>query len=117
MPKHLSLSPHLPVEELEQRYRQACDPVQRSQFQIVWLLASGKRSQEVSQVTGYSLRWVRIIARRYNQLGPEGLGDARHRNPGGAPLLDELQQAHLVQAMEGPAPGGGQWNGPKGRSG
>lgn len=110
MPKRVTIQPLLNATELETRYRQAKDPVERSHYQIVWLLASGKTTQEVAQVTGYSLDWIRKIVRRYNQLGPDGLGDRRHENPGGEPLLSEDQQAQLWQALHGPAPDGGLWN-------
>jgi len=110
MPKRVTIQPLLNATELETRYRQAKDPVERSHYQIVWLLASGKTTQEVAQVTGYSLDWIRKIVRRYNQLGPDGLGDRRHENPGGEPLLSEDQQALLWQALHGPAPDGGLWN-------
>ena len=52
MPKRITIAPHLPIEELEQRYRQAKDPVERSHYQIIWLLAQGKCSQEVATVMG-----------------------------------------------------------------
>ena len=113
MGRHLSLSEHLPLDVLEQRYRQAKDPVARSQWQIIWLLASGQLSHQVATVTGYSAHWIRTIARRYNQQGPDAIGDQRHHNRGGKPLLNDEQQAYLLQALEGPAPGGGKWNGPK----
>ncbi|NER02426.1 MAG: helix-turn-helix domain-containing protein [Okeania sp. SIO3C4] len=41
------------------------------------------------------------------------MGDGRHQNRGAKPLLDEQQQALLVQALEGKPPGGGRWSGPK----
>lgn len=110
MPKRVTVQAHLSITDLESRYRQSKDPVERSHYQIVWLLASGKTTQEVAQVTGYSLDWIRKIVRRYNQDGPEGLGDRRHENPGGEPLLSQEQQAQLWQALHGPAPDGGLWN-------
>jgi len=58
MPKRIIIAPHLSVEELEHRYRQAKDPVERSHYQIIWLLAQGKLSQEVASVTGYSRIWI-----------------------------------------------------------
>jgi hypothetical protein len=64
MPKRISIVQHHELDELETRYRQSKDSVERSQYQIVWLLRSGKTTQEVSEVTGYSLRWIRIIAKR-----------------------------------------------------
>src|SRR5215207_1119023 len=116
MPKRLELSPHASTEELERRYRKAKDPVQRSHHQIVWLLSEGRTTEEVCEVTGYSPGWVRRIARRYNELGVEGVGDRRHFNPGAREraLLDETGQAELREALlEGSPPGGGMWSGPK----
>lgn len=110
MPKRVTVLPHLSSSELESRYRQAKDPVERTHYQIVWLLTSGKTTQEVAQVTGYSLDWIRKIVRRYNQKGIEGLGDGRHHNPGGEPLLSQAQQMQLSEALQGPAPDGGLWN-------
>jgi transposase len=115
MPKRLELSPHASTQELEHRYRKAKDPVERSHHQIVWLLSEGRTTQEVFEVTGYSPGWVRKIARRYNERGVEGLGDRRHGNPGakGRSLLDEAGEAQLLEALQGPPPGGGMWSGPK----
>lgn len=83
MPAYLRLPAHLPLSELERRYRAARDPVARSHWQILWLLSSGHRAAAVAQVTGYSVNWVREVARRYRQQGPDGVGDRRHHNPGG----------------------------------
>jgi len=118
MPKRLELSPHASTQELEHRYRKAKDPVERSHYQIVWLLGEGKSTGEVCEVTGYSPGWVRHIARRYNEQGLEGLGDRRHSNPGAKEraLLDEEGEAELREALVGPPPasvGGGMWSGPK----
>src|SRR5215212_11111984 len=107
--RRLRVPPHLTVEELEQRYRWATDPVARSQWQMVWLLSGGAPTAEVARVTGYSVNWVREIARRYREEGPAGIGDRRHSNPGAAPLLDAGQQAQLRVALGGPAPHGDLW--------
>ena len=71
----------------------------RSQWQILWLLSRGTPTAEVAGVTGYSVNWVREIARRYREDGPAGMGDRRHRNPGAAPLLDAEQQEQLRAAL------------------
>ena len=109
MARPLVTPPHLPVAELERRYRAAADPVARSHWQIVWLLARGSPTAAVADATGYSENWVREIARRYRAGGPGGLGDRRHGNPGGAPLLAPAQQEELRAALAGPAPDGGLW--------
>jgi transposase len=108
MARRLAIAPHLTIAELEQRYRQAGDPVARSQWQIVWLLAGGMATAEVARVTGYSARWIQEVARRY-RAGPQAIGDRRHGNPGAAPLLNSKQQEQLRQALGGPAPDGGLW--------
>jgi transposase len=109
MPRSLIVPPHLTLDELEQRYRRADDPVARSQWQIVWLLASGASTAAVARSTSYSVNWIREIARRYREEGADGIGDRRHGNPGAAPLLNPAQQEQLRAALAGPAPGGGVW--------
>jgi transposase len=113
MPKRLSIQAHLALDELESRYRRAKDPVARSHWQIIWLLAQGLASAQVADVTGYTINWVRTIARRYNQQGPAGLEDRRHHNPGAAGLLSLAQRRALSAALEQPPPDGGIWTGPK----
>ena len=58
MPKRLTIQPHLSLGELETRYRQAKAPIERSHYQIIWLLASGRPTEEVADVTGYSRNWI-----------------------------------------------------------
>jgi transposase len=108
MARKMTVAPHLTVEELHQRYREAADPVARSQWQMRWLLAQGTPTAQVAEVTGYTVRWVQDIARRY-RAGPAAIGDRRHGNPGAAPLLDADHQAALRVALAGPAPDGGLW--------
>lgn len=111
MPACLVLPSHLPATELEARYRGARDPVARRHWQISWLLSRGERATAVARVTGYSVNWVREIARRYRRDGPAGVGDRRHQNPGSAALLDAAGKAALATALAGPAPDGGLWTG------
>jgi transposase len=73
------------------------------------LLGRGAPTAEVAGVTGYSVNWVREIARRYREDGPPGVGDRRHGNPGAAPLLDAAQQEQLRAALRDPAPNGDLW--------
>jgi transposase len=109
MARRLGLPAHLTVDELGRRYRRCRDPVARSHWQIVWLLAGGTPTAEVARLTRYSVRWVLEIARRYRDEGPAGIGDRRHGNPGAAPLLNATQQEQLRAALAGPAPDGGLW--------
>lgn len=111
MARRLSIPAHLTLDELEQRYRRARDPVARSHWHILWLLSSGTPTAEVARVSRYSVNWVREIARRYREDGPAGIGDRRHGNPGATPLLAWPQQEALRAALGGPAPDGGLWTG------
>lgn len=113
MPKRVTIHPHLSTEELGQRYRQSQEPIERSHYQIIWLLSQGKRTEEVAEVTGYSRSWIYELVRDYNRNGPKCLGDGRRDNPGALPLLNEEQQANLIQVLREPAPDGGLWNGRK----
>ena len=113
MPKRITIAPHLSVEELEKRYRKTKDPLERSHYQIIWLLAQGRRTEEVAAITGYSRNWIYELVWGYNRIGPETLGDGRHQNPGAKPLLDDVCCANLLQALRGPARDGGFWNGRK----
>jgi transposase len=101
---------------LEGLYRKASDPVLRTHLLMVWRMSLGDSVGEVARMVGYSGKWTREIARRYDSEGVEGLGDRRHDNPGAKEraLLDEEGQAELRAAvLEGSPPGGGMWSGPK----
>ncbi len=112
MPKTIKLEAHLNSEELEHRYRKAHDPVERSHYQILWLIGEGRTTTQVMEVTGYSRGWIQQLARRYNADGPEALGDRRHRNPGARDraLLTADQREELARALRKPPPDGGMWN-------
>src|SRR5918995_6385805 len=109
MARRVQLADHLSAAELACRYHCATDPVERTQFHILWLLAQGRSRQEVAEVTGYSLRWISAVVKRYNAEGPDALCDRRHANPGAAPVLTPEMQQDLRLALHGPAPNGGQW--------
>ncbi len=102
---------------MEGLYRKASDPVLRTHLLMVWRMSLGDSIREVAGMVGYSQKWTREIARRYESEGVEGLGDRRHANPGArerALLDEEGQEAELREALlQGPPPGGGMWNGPK----
>lgn len=114
MPKRITIFGHLSLEELERSYRQAKESVKRTHYQIIWLLAKGARTEEVVAATGYSRSWIYELVWGYNRIGPAALGDQRSLNQGSSePLLDDVQQALLWQALQEPPPEGGQWNGRK----
>ena len=110
--RRIRLAPHLTVEELGQRYRRAQEPVERSRWQMLWLLAQGQQAQQVAAVTGYCAKWVGLVARQYNAAGPAGVPKRRPQRVSQRLLKPELA-AELAQALEGAAPDGGLWTGPQ----
>jgi len=113
MPKRISIAEHSNITELEQHYKQAKDGIESRQYQIIWLLAQGKKTLEVEKITGYSRTWIYALVKRYNELGISGIGDHRSQNQGAKPLMGDVEQAQLWQALQENAPDGGFWNGRK----
>jgi transposase len=113
MPRHLKIEFYLSLEELENQYRQAKEGREKTHYQVIWLLAQGKATKMVAEVTGYSLSWIYELVRSYNLYGPSILGDQRRHNQGAEPLLNDQQQALLWQALQEPPEDGGLWSGPK----
>lgn len=113
MSRRLSLAPHLTTDDLESRYRHSRDPVERSHWQMLWLLSQGHPCPEVARLVGYAPDWVRTIVHRSNDQGPAGVTDRRHANPGQIPLLSPALRTDLDAALAGPAPDGGLWTSPK----
>jgi transposase len=109
----LAVAGHLSAAELGRHYRAARDRVERGHLHVVWLLAQGRGAAEVARIMGWSGLWVAEIVRRYNEAGPEGLGDRRRRNAGAKPLLREADEAALRAALAAPPADGGLWTGPK----
>src|SRR5258708_815298 len=102
MPRRIHLEPHLTDDELQKRYRAAADPVERSHWHFLWLLAGGMTATAVAAVTGYSAYWIGRIARRYNTDGPDSVQDRRHTMCAGRP--DRLPTA--TAGADGASPSG-----------
>ena len=99
--------------ELEARYEAAADPIAKSHFHTLWLLSSGYEVEEVAELLSFSTRWVRALSKRYNEGGPEALGDRRVDNGTKPTILTPDALAALKERIKTPPDDGGLWAGPK----
>lgn len=113
MPNRLTLTPHLPTEALEQRYRACRDATERSHWHMLWLVDQDYTCPAVAHLTGYSADWIRTIVHRYNDDGPAGLVDRRRANRGRPPVVPPDVRVDLRAVLADPPPDGGLWTGPK----
>lgn len=104
---------YLNTEELLERYRSARHTTEKLHWQVLWLIAEGKKADEVAEVTGYTVNWVRTLVGRFNEDGPQAVLDGRRGNSGRPALLSETEGKELEEALGGAAPGGGLWSGPE----
>jgi transposase len=108
-----AIKPHLSVAELEHRYKSATEPIGKSHFHALWLLARGYAIDETAEVLSFSPRWVRILIKRYNEGGPALLGDQRVHNGTEPTILTAEALGALKERLKTPPDDGGVWTGPK----
>lgn len=108
-----NIEPHLSIAALEERYKTATEPIAKSHFHAVWLLASGYSCEQVAKLLSFSTRWVKALVKRYNEGGPERLGDQRAHNGTEPTILTLEALAALKQRIKTPPDDGGLWTGPK----
>jgi transposase len=108
-----TVKPHLSIIELEARYEAAADPTAKSHFHALWLVASGYKVSEVAKLLSFSTRWVNILVKRYNDGGPDCLGDQRANNGAAPTILTPAALAALKERITSPPDDGGLWTGPK----
>lgn len=99
--------------ELEARYKAAADPIAKSHFHALWLLSAGYGIEEVAELLSFSARWVRELTRRYNEGGPQTLGDQRVHNGTKPTILTPAALAGLKERIKTAPDDGGLWSGPK----
>src|SRR3954452_16873408 len=98
---------HLSIAELEERFRTAKDPILARHVQVIWLLAQGHTSAEVSTVTSFVPRWIEPLRARYNAEGFAALGDLRRHNGRAPSLLKPDLLERLRVRLADPPPDGG----------
>ena len=98
-----TIEDHLSSAELEARYKAAADPVAKSHFHALWLLSSGYGIAQVAEFLSFSTRWIRLLINRYNQDGPEALGDRRAGNGAAPKILTPAALAALKERVKNAA--------------
>jgi transposase len=108
-----AIKPHLSSAELEHHYETAAEPIAKSHFHALWLLSRGYDIEETAEILSFSTRWVRNLIKRYNEGGPERLGDQRVYNGTEPTILTPAALEALKQRLRTLPDDGGQWTGPK----
>ena len=108
-----AIKSHLSARDLEHGYKTASAAVAKSHFHALWLLRRGYSIDQVAGLLSFSTRWVRILIKRYNEGGPDRLGDQRVHNGTEATILTPEALAALRERLQSPPDDGGQWTGPK----
>jgi transposase len=107
---------HLPPEEIGRRYRSCRSGVEKTHWQVLWLLTRPDRPfspAQAAQQVGLSAVWARQILKRWNAQGPDGLVDRRVEANGGQSKLTPEQHIDLWAALRKSPPDGGLWTGTK----
>lgn len=108
-----AIKPHLSAIELEHRYKTASEAIAKSHLQALWLLTRGYSIDQVAGLLSFSTRWVRNLIKRYNEGGPEHLGDQRAHNGTEPKIRPPEALAALRERLQSPPDDGGQWTGPR----
>jgi len=109
----LRIKPHLTYQEITQCYRNCKNPIEKSRWHLVWLMANPDKPMMVikaAKTVGFCQRWARTLVNRYNKNGEKGLLDQRKNNLGNTPVLNEKQKKELKKAILHDKPtDGGLW--------
>jgi transposase len=76
-------------------------------------LSSGYAITEAAAILSFSARWVRLLRKRYNEHGPDSLGDRRQGNGSAPAILTQEALPSLKERLKTPPDDGGLWTGPK----
>jgi transposase len=112
----LPIAPHLSPDEIARHYRTCRTGVEKTHWQILWLLTRSPgppAPAEVAKAVGLTPARVRTVLKRWNAEGPAGLADRRPAKNGGKSKLSAEQHAELFTALQGRPADGGLWTGPK----
>src|SRR4029077_12144839 len=105
------------IAELEERFRSAKDPILARHAQVIWLLAQGHTTAQVSSWTSSVPRWSDRLLSRYKAEGVCALGALRRHNGRAASVLKPDLLERLRMRLADTPPDGGVWTSPEGGRG
>jgi hypothetical protein len=103
----------LPSRATPLAHPQSSKDVQQRHREVIRLLELHTPMRDIAPITGYSLRAVQYIRKRYRETGLAAFEDRRAASQGATPLLTPALQCELWQALQHPPSTGGEWTGPK----
>jgi transposase len=106
------ITPHLSLEEINQKIRRSKDLISRQQLKVIKYVLTGMTQKRVAEKLGYSPAWVHTIIRRYNEHGPQALRDHRKDNLGRPFKLSNSIRAEMKTLVSTPPQEGVLWTGP-----
>ncbi|MEP0910618.1 helix-turn-helix domain-containing protein [Leptolyngbya sp. GB1-A1] len=115
MSPKVRLESYLTLEELKNRYKQTKDRIEARRWHLLLLVAQQWTIKQASELVGLNYDYAKTIVRRYNSEGPESVRNRikERQPPTPRSLLTPEQQQELRQVLQGTAPDGGSWSGPK----
>src|SRR3954471_1739987 len=79
MPRpRLLIADHLTPEQIQARYRSCRDGLEKTRWQILWLLTRSRpppSPAEIAPMVGMTPGWVRSLIKRWKDGGPDALAD------------------------------------------
>jgi hypothetical protein len=111
MPHRIRLGPYLTDDALHNRSRRTHDPVERSHWHFLWLLAGGMTPTAAAAVTGYSAYWIDRSPGAITSTALTACATGAIPRVQGVHDLPGAHQAELGAAVAGPHPEGNHWCG------
>ena len=112
MPK-VTLARRFADGRMKKELRACGSEVARRRLECIRLTKLDYARFMIAEVVGLSDTTVRDTVRRFNERGFPGIVDDGRSQNGRAPAIAFEQEAALLDALKGPAPDGGLWNGRK----
>lgn len=100
---------HLNADELRSALDAAQNPTLARHMHTILLLTEGATVAQTARRVGYAKRWVEELLSRYNERGPEALGDQRRKNGARPRLLTPELLDRLRVRLNQPPQDGGAW--------